>query len=371
MTIKKYLVKLIIWCVGPLILLALILSVVQVRMIQTRQKVEAQDHVKNLSAAIDHNIAARITALQSLAACPLIDDMSRLEEFYKESHGFRNYQGGHVILADPQTQMLFNTRVPYGRPLPKLPVPKGHAAAAIVLKERKPEVGDMFFGPIAQEPLVAVVVPVVRNGRLKALLLNIIETNQYKRMLDNLSLPDGWSTVLFDGKGEIMAQRGKPEKRLKESGRVFDSKLKTAPWRVSLTVPYKLYYAPFATAAILLALILLAVSLAAILAGRLFGKKIATAVASLADDSAFMNRPLIFEIENVRSLLRKAGLATEFSENELRKSEERYRTFFGTIGLFLTLMFLFVRVLPMISIFEMRTLLPEASPKHKTEGGAH
>ena len=37
-----------------------------------------------------------------------------------------------------------------------------------------------------------------------------------------------------------------------------------------------------------------------------------------------------------------------------------FMTFFGTIGLFITLMFLFVRVLPMISIFEMRTLLPEA-----------
>jgi Ni/Fe-hydrogenase subunit HybB-like protein len=48
-----------------------------------------------------------------------------------------------------------------------------------------------------------------------------------------------------------------------------------------------------------------------------------------------------------------------------------FMTFFGTIGLFLTLMFLFVRILPMISIFEMRTLLPEATPKQKTEGGAH
>jgi Ni/Fe-hydrogenase subunit HybB-like protein len=38
-------------------------------------------------------------------------------------------------------------------------------------------------------------------------------------------------------------------------------------------------------------------------------------------------------------------------------------TFLGTIGLFVTLMFLFVRVLPMISIFEMRTLLPEARIK--------
>jgi molybdopterin-containing oxidoreductase family membrane subunit len=37
-----------------------------------------------------------------------------------------------------------------------------------------------------------------------------------------------------------------------------------------------------------------------------------------------------------------------------------WSTFVGTIGLFLALLFLFVRFLPMISIFEMRTMLPEA-----------
>jgi molybdopterin-containing oxidoreductase family membrane subunit len=35
-------------------------------------------------------------------------------------------------------------------------------------------------------------------------------------------------------------------------------------------------------------------------------------------------------------------------------------TFVGTIGLFLSLLFLFLRFLPMISIFEMRTILPSA-----------
>jgi molybdopterin-containing oxidoreductase family membrane subunit len=40
-----------------------------------------------------------------------------------------------------------------------------------------------------------------------------------------------------------------------------------------------------------------------------------------------------------------------------------FSTFFGTIGLFLMLLFIFLRVLPMISIFEMRTLLPEAQVK--------
>jgi Ni/Fe-hydrogenase subunit HybB-like protein len=40
--------------------------------------------------------------------------------------------------------------------------------------------------------------------------------------------------------------------------------------------------------------------------------------------------------------------------------------FIGTIGLFLSLMFLFIRFLPMISIFEMRTILPQSEVK---EGG--
>ncbi len=38
---------------------------------------------------------------------------------------------------------------------------------------------------------------------------------------------------------------------------------------------------------------------------------------------------------------------------------------FGTIGLFTTAMFIFIRIMPSISIFEMRALLPEAEVKAK------
>jgi Ni/Fe-hydrogenase subunit HybB-like protein len=40
-----------------------------------------------------------------------------------------------------------------------------------------------------------------------------------------------------------------------------------------------------------------------------------------------------------------------------------WSTYIGTLGLFAALMFLFIRFLPVISIFEMRTLLPEAKVK--------
>jgi Ni/Fe-hydrogenase subunit HybB-like protein len=44
-----------------------------------------------------------------------------------------------------------------------------------------------------------------------------------------------------------------------------------------------------------------------------------------------------------------------------------WATYFGTIGLFLFLFFLFIRSLPMISIFEVRTLLPQAKVRQEVK----
>jgi Ni/Fe-hydrogenase subunit HybB-like protein len=45
-----------------------------------------------------------------------------------------------------------------------------------------------------------------------------------------------------------------------------------------------------------------------------------------------------------------------------------WATYLGTIGLFLFLFMLFIRLLPMISIFEVRTLLPQAKIKEESRG---
>ena len=47
-------------------------------------------------------------------------------------------------------------------------------------------------------------------------------------------------------------------------------------------------------------------------------------------------------------------------------------TFAGSIGLFLTLLFLFVRLLPIISIAEMRMMVPGTKPQSESgKGGGH
>jgi molybdopterin-containing oxidoreductase family membrane subunit len=63
-------------------------------------------------------------------------------------------------------------------------------------------------------------------------------------------------------------------------------------------------------------------------------------------------------------------IVTSMHRDFLPSSWEMYRptswdfiTLFGTVGLFLTLFFVFVRVLPLISIFEVRLLVPRSEPK--------
>jgi molybdopterin-containing oxidoreductase family membrane subunit len=86
------------------------------------------------------------------------------------------------------------------------------------------------------------------------------------------------------------------------------------------------------------------------------------------------NIPLLFIISIIVSigmwLERFVIVVTSLHRDFLPSSWGRYQgtiwdwaTFAGTIGLFLALLFLFLRFLPMISIFEMRTLVPQAKTK--------
>ncbi|MFZ2448430.1 MAG: hypothetical protein WAW37_18885 [Syntrophobacteraceae bacterium] len=128
LSLNAFLTRLIWLCVLPLVILAVFLAVNHVHTLEAQRDQAAADQARNVATAIDRHIGAQIAALRMLAASPLADDPSRLNEFYTEARGFRDSFGGHVTLADLSTQMIFNTRVPLGSALPKLPVPKGHPA---------------------------------------------------------------------------------------------------------------------------------------------------------------------------------------------------------------------------------------------------
>ena len=324
LSLNAYLFRLIWLCILPPILLSGYLGVDYVLTLWKRHDIEGQTQVQNIAKAIDQHLASHISALQVLAASPLLDTPLRLNEFYLQALSFRESLGGHIVLADLSSQMLLNTRVPFGASLPKLPTPKGHAAAPHVLNTGAPSVGDMFQGPIAKEPLVAIVVPVKRGHQMKYLLLSVIETRQFQQRLDDIALHTGWTLQVIDGKGAVMAQRSDLKKGNVSDARspyrriIIDSGL--SPWSVVLEAPYEIYRAPIVTTSLAMLLAVLLAVIVSILGGRIASRRLSRSVAALAHSSPSNGHiSTIEEIEEVHERLINTTQARDRAVDELKK----------------------------------------------------
>lgn len=331
--LHTYLTRLVWICVLPLLLLTVYFAASQFQSFQNQRDRNTAARVKNIATALDRDLSARIAALQALAASPLADDAAHWKNYYRQALGVRDHFGGQVIFADLSMQMLFNTRVPYGATLPKLPKPSGRAAAPIALASGRPAVGDMFFGPIAKEPLIAIVVPILRDGQARGLLLSTIETRSFQDHLESLVLPEGATLALRDGTGAVMVRIPQNGSQVIDSAATIPGRaiaeLSYAPWTVALEISAKSYHAPLiATASVLLAMVV-AVGLTSIWGGRISGRRLVKAVATLTPPHPANHAgPWITEFEAARTNLHSAQAAREAMEKNLRTGEARFRALF-------------------------------------------
>jgi PAS domain S-box-containing protein len=329
MTLQHLLTRLIWLSLLPLVLLAAYLAFNSVRSTQAAQDLAAANLAANFASAVDSELQARINGLQLLASSPLANDASGHQALYQEAQGFVTHFGSHVILADLEMQMLFNTRAPFGTALPKLPRPTGHAAVPVALQTGRAAVGDIFFGPVAKEPLVALAVPGQRNGKTAFLLLTTFEAAQFQQRLGQVALPADWSLALQDGTGATIARRTPPgftpTNDPNAQGR-FAVPSRLSPWSVVLEIPPNVYRAPLVAAAGALVLLVLGTTLVGVLGGRLAGRRLARAVTALAQpEKPGAPAPAIAEIATVRALLDATTQQRASAEARLRQSELRFR----------------------------------------------
>ncbi len=327
--LNTFLTRLIWLCVGPLVLLAAYLAIGQVQQVQDERERTGAALAKTLAVAIDLEVGARVGALRMLAQSPLVDDASRWGDLYQEAQSFRASFDGHIVMADPQMQMLFNTRVPFGQPLPQLPRPKGHAAAPTAMATGRPAVGDVFVGPIAKEPLVAIAVPALRQGRTRYLMLSVFEARQFQKQLDQMPLPAGWAVQLIDGHGALIARRapaGLDSRTEVDPSKRFVVKSLESPWSVIIEIPRAVYRASLLSAAGKLLAAVLGATLVGVLGGQMASRRLGRAVASLAEvPLPGAAPPDITEVAQVRDLLDDAVRRHELADANLRKSERRFR----------------------------------------------
>ena len=342
MTLNRYLTRLIWLCILPLLLVAAWLAVAHVRNTQDANDTQARRIAQELVTAIDHNLTAQISALEILALSSFAEDTSRWPELYQLALGFRKTFGTDVIFVDTNRLTLFNTRQPFGAAATALPQHKGRSAMQVALQTNKPAIGDVFLGPITQKMMVGVAVPGLRNDKAMFAMGTTIEIEQFQRDLKQITLPEGWSVLLKDSTGSTLARHS--PSALATTGRDaaaqrYVVKSTASPWSVVLEIPQVVYLAPLIETTALMVFAILAATLAGLLGGRLAGKKLTQAVASLSEGTkALADTPDITEIIAVRRLIDAVMVARDQAEAARRDIEQRFRATFeqASVGIALT-----------------------------------
>jgi two-component system, sensor histidine kinase and response regulator len=337
MKLQAYLTRLIWISIIPLLLLAAYFAVDDLRDFERRGAQEANDLARNVAASYDRQIRSRIGALQMLGMSPLIDDPAHRQELYAEAQSFHQAFGSHVVFADTSGQMLLNTRLPLGSPLPKLPDVKGHAAAPTAMATGKLAVGDQFVGPVAGERLLAIALPVIRDGRVTYILIATVEAGLLQTRLDEFVVPSNWTVTLRDGKEETIARRpateanGAAENGAVDPAKRFTAALKEAHWSVSVDLPRDLRNPALLQSAVALGAMILAATVAGMLGGGIAARRLARAMQTLtttpgaAPSAAGKSSTTIAEVQAIRDTLLAREEAHRRAIDDRMRAEQQLR----------------------------------------------
>lgn len=322
MSLRRFLTVWIWLCVLPPLALSAILAAWHVDDVRRDHVEQAQRLAASTAGALDHHLRARLAALEILARSPLADDPSRPEGLYRAAQAYRETFDSHVALASPDGRMLFNTLVPLHEALPPMPRPEGRSALQLALSTTAPAVGDLFAAPLAGEPLVAMAVPGLRDGRVRFVLLSVAGTRHLARHLGEQPLPPQAALTLRDSLGAAVAHVGAAEP---PGGAIYTARLQQAPWTVELRVARADHLEPLIEASVIMAAALLAAMAAGVLGGRWAGRRLARDVRNLARDPGATAATAITEIDEARHALRQAAEARDAAERARRDSDATYR----------------------------------------------
>ena len=163
-----------------------------------------------LATAFEREMSGSIRTLQALAESSHVD-RGELEDFRAECERVRLTQPAwkHVLLFSPEGEVLFNTSLPWGTPLPALAEQESFTR---ILETHQPIVGDLAVGKGARRALAFPVrVPVMRGGELRYVLTAVITPES---LTDVVATPSSsseeWTRALVDPQGRIAARTRDP-----------------------------------------------------------------------------------------------------------------------------------------------------------------
>jgi signal transduction histidine kinase len=306
LSVRTHVVGLILVIVAPMLAFSAFLVLRSASHEEDFMAATVRERARAAAAAIDHELGSLRTRLFMLAASYSLqtDD---LPAFRAQAVAAVKQDGLNLVLVDPYGQEIVNTRAPANGELPRTADEDAIRRAA---ETGLPDVSDLTRDPITNEMVVALNVPVFRDGRLAYLLsLNIMP--MLPRMLADLQLPDDWLVNVADRAGFTIARSldadryvgrlGRPAilarlhatdegwlPLISRDGIPINNAFAHVPfsgWIVSIGIPNHVLYGPVERSTRVLILAGSAALALALLLGVLIGRRIAHAISTLVADA--------------------------------------------------------------------------------------
>jgi PAS domain S-box-containing protein len=155
----------------------------------------------DLARDIDRDLEGLIVKVSTLATSPSLHRRD-FAEFYSQATEVAVHDTNIVVL-DLSLQQVVNTLVPYGTALPKSGDPE---TALRAIASKSPQVSDLFTGPVAGNLRLNVIVPVLRQGEVRFILLLSFLPDRMLQLMQGQGLPHGWVSTLSDRQGRVIAR---------------------------------------------------------------------------------------------------------------------------------------------------------------------
>src|ERR671933_226900 len=268
---------------------------------------EGRKAARDIAADLDRELSRAQTAAQALATSRLIQS-GNYEGFQEQASEFLRAwtpdepNAYSVILRDLNGQQLVNTRLPWGTPLPKVE----RDADRLVITTKRPQVQDLFFSTSANRLVIAVRVPVLKDGEITHVLSLALEPTRIAELLRDQQLSAEWSRAVFDRNDRIVARWPEHERFLGaqatetlrrnavgDEGTFISTNLEGVPvlaayarselsgWRAVVGVPLSVLQGPYLNWRWVVTVLSIACFILLIGLGFLFGRRIAAPIYTL------------------------------------------------------------------------------------------
>jgi PAS domain S-box-containing protein len=169
---------------------------------RTRADHQALQLARSVTRDLDREIDGSIETLLALATSKSLQQ-GDFQTFYQQAAEAMSFRKLHILLKSRDGSQILNTRVPFGQEIPRSPL---LASDKQLIAGRAPAVSDLVIGNVTKKWVLAISVPVVREGEVVYILSMSVDPEHIRRIIVDEPRDPEWTIAVSDRNGRLIAR---------------------------------------------------------------------------------------------------------------------------------------------------------------------